>query len=96
MEESDKRAYEKVLRQATAAARKGRNIGFLNGMFAVGVIAYKDSRKSDEPPAEIARQAIAKLPENVKGVLTTKDMDTIRAAVINALLRLPSAHRTSM
>ena len=81
----DKQVYEKALRCVAEATRKTRRPGFLNGILAAGVIAYKDSRKSKEPPAEIARQAVGKLPKHVKDGLTTEDENIIRDAIAGVL-----------
>ena len=86
MEESGKQAYKKALLCVANAAKRAGRVNFLNCVLAAGAIAYEDSRKSKELPAEIARQAVAKLPKAMQDGLAAKDKTATLDAIANTLL----------
>ena len=81
----DKQDYKKASADITNAVRKSGGASFLNAMLAAGVIAYIDSKKSQESPDKISGQAVTKLPKDIKQNLTISGKDSIRLALKNTL-----------
>ena len=68
--------------------KKMMNANLLGGALVAGAFAYEASKKSREPFDEIAGQAVARIPKNIRQKLTASDKKIIRDAIKNALVEI--------